>query len=527
MKRVGLLMRLTRLPVVVVFAICAVLAWPAGMVVSRDELATPDCTYGSIGVGDAYYPTMGNGGYDVQHYDLDLDLDVAGGSIDAATVTIDALALVDLCAFNLDFEGLTIDGISVNGEPAEHQRRGKELTVMPGSALPAGTSFAVEVTYHGTPLAADLTPGPMVTDADLDAGLGGEDLDEFSVGQGAWFVGDDEIFIFGEPSGHRFWYPVNEHPADKATYTATYTVDAPFQVVANGSLVERVDSGGTSTFTWSSRDPMASYLVTFHAGRLDIEEMTTSSGIPVVLSFHEDVPEAQREIFREIPEMVDFAETIFGPYPFESIGAAVVGMDLMGVALETQTIPVYGSYGDGREAELPEWAPEELELTIIHELAHQWFGNAVSIQQWSDIWLNEGFAGYSEVLWVEHAWGTAARDEMLADLIWAAGSPATIGDPGRADIFSGEVYSRGALTLHALRLEVGDEAFFDILQTWVVRFRNGNASTADFIALAEQVSGQDLRALFDAWLFQPEMPDLHPGGAEAASVGTIPRALAA
>jgi aminopeptidase N len=514
--------RSRRLPVALIATICLALGWTAAPVASQGASGAAGCTSGAIGVGDAYYPTMGNGGYDVAHYDLDLTLDVEGGAIDEATVTIDALALVDLCAFNLDFEGLTIDGISVNGEPAAYQRRGKELTVTPGASLPAGSTFTVEARYHGTPIAAAFIPGPMVTEATPDAGVGGEDPDEFSALQGSWFVGDDEIFIFGEPSGHRFWYPVNEHPADKATYTASYTVPEPFDVVANGSLVDQVDNGDTTTFTWESRDPMASYLVMFHAGRLDTEEMTTASGIPVLLSFEESVPEAQREVFRRLPEMVDYAETIFGPYPFESIGAAVVGEEFTGLALETQTIPVYGSFGGGKDAALPDWAIEETELTIFHELAHQWFGNAVSLQQWSDIWLNEGFAGYSEVLWTEHARGEAARDEMLHDLVWAAGSPATIGDPGPADIFSGEVYSRGALTLHAMRQEVGDETFFAILQEWAGRYHNGNASTVDFIALSEEMSGRDLRPLFDLWLFQPDLPPLRVGGGEATPVASGP-----
>jgi aminopeptidase N len=501
---------------VVLATICLVLGSAAAAAAPPDAAG---CTSGSIGIGDAYYPTMGNGGYDAQHYDLDLTLDVEAGAIDDATVTIDAMALADLCAFNLDFEGLTIDGLSVNGEPADYQRRGKELTVTPAASVAAGDAFTVEVRYHGTPLAANLDPGPMVTDATPAAGVGGEDPDEFSVGQGSWFVRDDEVFIFGEPSGHRFWYPVNEHPADKATYTATYTVAKPFDVVANGTLVETIDNGQTTTFRWESRDPMASYLVTFHAGRLDIEEMTTARGIPVLLSFEESVPEAQREVFRKLPEMVDYAETIFGPYPFESIGAAVVSDSLGGAALETQTLPVYGSFGGGRNAEVPGWALEEIELTIFHELAHQWFGDAVSLQQWSDIWLNEGFAGYSEVLWTEHVQGAKARDAMLEDLIWAASSPATIGDPGRADIFSGEVYGRGALTLHALRREIGDIAFFAILRTWTDRYHNGNAATADFIAVAEEISGRDLRDFFDAWLFEPELPHLELGTTEAVIAG--------
>lgn len=480
------------------------------------------CTAGAVGIGDTYFPTMGNGGYDVQHYDLDIDLDVAHGDIDAATTTIDAIALADLCAFNLDFEGLTVDGIDVDGAVAAHDRNGKELTVRPATPIREGDAFTVIVRYHGNPLEASpfgdrelaiATPAP-----DPERGVGGGDPEESATLRGGWFVWEDEIFALGEPAGSRTWYPVNEHPSDKASYTASYTVAEPFDVVANGALVETVDNGTTTTFTWDAPAPMASYLATFHAGALEYEELTTKSGMPIRLSFAPTVPEVQREVMRTVPEMVDFAESVFGPYPFETLGMTVVGRLLDGLALETQTLPIFEPLGEARDAYVPYYRLEQFRADVFHELAHQWFGDSVSIQQWDDIWLNEGFATCADVLWAEHEGGERARDAMLQDL-WASSDvgyrtlevPVVVGDPGARELFSPVVYDRGALTLHALRLEVGDDVFFAILQEWTDRYRHGTASTADFIALAEETSGRDLSPLFDAWLFRAEMPEFDTG----------------
>lgn len=554
----------------------------------------PTCTAGSVGAGDPYFPTMGNGGYDVWHYDLDLTLDVSGGEIEAATVTIEALALANLCSFNLDFEGLTIDGVTVDGEEADYARHFKELTVTPDEPIEAGETFITTVTYHGTPVIADLDSGSPAEEApgDLDPaeGIGGGDPHEMDAIDSGWFVADDEIFIIGEPSGSRFWYPVNEHPLDKATYTASYTVPEPFVVVANGTLIEETDHGDTITYVWDSRDPMAPYLVMFHAGMLEIEEIEGPDGLPVLLSFAPNVPDAQREVFRTIPEMMAFAESVFGPYPFESIGATVAS-PVFFHALETQTIPIYGSFGEDRDEALSDSLLLELELTIFHEIAHQWYGNAVTIQSWHDIWLNEGFAAYAESLWLEHTRGIEARDahlrsfyvlneitarfndpEIVAELTardvlealdemgaceddcfeivgpmigaeteadldeisaedaiasleengvprdFFPGIPMLTGNPGPANLFSwAGIYGRGSLTVHALRLEIGDEAFFKLLPLWVERFHNGHAGTADLILLAEEVSGQQLDELFDAWLYQYELPPLDLGDGEAES----------
>ena len=429
------------------------------------------------------------------------------GEIAAATVTIDARASISLCAFNLDFEGLTIDAISVNDAAAEYTRNGKELTVTPAEPIATGTTFAVTVRYHGTPVAASLArPAPPAPE-DLSIGLGGADPDETPVIRGGWFATEGEIFTLGEPTGSRYWYPVNEHPADKATYTARYTVPEPFTVVANGSLVDQVDNGESTTFVWDSRDPIASYLVTFHAGLLETETLDQATGPPIKLSFAPTVPDDQRATFREIPEILAYLESIFGPYPFESIGATVIS-ESTGLALETQTLPIFGSLREGRDTPVAPNLLSSFELTIVHELAHQWFGNSVSIQDWRDIWLSEGFAVYAEALWLEHTQGAEARNRRLQNR-FAPGPPLLTGDPGPDQLFSPTaVYGRGALTLHALRVTIGDDAFFAILRTWTERYRHGNATTADFIALAEEVSGQELSTFFEEWLYETTTPPL-------------------
>ncbi len=506
--------------VLAVAVAAAAVAGPAGSLAGQGTPSPLACTAGSSGIGDGYYPLLGNSGYDVRHYTLDLDLDVANGAIDAGRATIDALALTDLCTFNLDFRGLEIDAVLVDGQEAAYTRHGGELTVSPAAPIAATTGFTVEIAYRGEPLGQEApTAGGLVLSL-LAAllSLGGPEKDGLLDGEqygSGWWSGDEEIFIAGEPAGAESWFPVNGHPADKATYTLRLTVPEPYAVVSNGTLRETIREDGATTTIWESRDPMASYLVTFHAGRIDVETRTGPGGLPIRLAYAESVAPAQRAMFDRLPEMISYFETVFGPYPFESAGGTIVGAPIL-FALETQTLPIYGEMPLFGIQKLSPAEMQAFEEIVAHETAHQWFGNSVSLLRWQDIWLNEGFAAYAQALWLEHSEGVAARDRDLAEIYAAlssdaardaVGATATTARPGPADLFSPTlVYGRGAIALHALRLEVGDEAFFAILRQWTSRFRNGNATTEDFMALAEEVSGADLDALFDAWLFQPGLP---------------------
>jgi len=584
-------------------AVCAVCAVSLVPVMARQ--ATPSaspalvgCTAGSSGIGDAYFPTMGNGGYDASHYDLILDLDVPKGEILAGQATIAATATLDLCAFNLDFDGLTVDAVAVNGEVAEWRRAGNEMTITPAAAIARGDEFSVDVRYHGVP---SVDPAAASGSAATATGVVGEaDENEGDQFGGGWFAARDEIFVAGEPAGAEVWYPVNGHPADKATYAMTLTVADPFTAAANGVRTSSSSQAGKNTSVWAARDPIASYLVTLHAGRLTIEEETGPNGLPIQNVYADNVSAAQQSAFDRQPEILAYFESVFGPYPFEVAGGTVVGVPI-GFALETQTRPIYGLMPNTPGGQTPERIAQQEEI-VVHELAHQWFGNSVSILRWEDIWLNEGFASYAEALWIEETEGAAARDAFLASIysgleatvlflepralaesnalqvintfeqalgrpianrvreqyriglgarseadleeiparrglaqLAALGVPPDIfpgsgvrtGNPGPADLFATDaVYNRGSLTLHALRLEIGDDAFFSLLREWARRYANGNVNTSDFIALAEETAGRDLDPFFHAWLDTVALPPLalepEPGATPAASPAATP-----
>ncbi|MDY7100399.1 MAG: M1 family metallopeptidase [Actinomycetota bacterium] len=440
-----------------------------------------DPVAGSADLDDPYYPSLGNGGYDVDHYDLTLDYDLAANTLDA-TAVVTSTATQDLSAFNLDFTGpLTIEGVNVDGESATHDRADRELVVTPSAPIAEGDTFEVTVDYVGSPESFD-----------SPAGLG--EIGWGSNAEGSW--------VASEPDGASSWFPGNDHPRDKATFTFRVTVDDELEVAANGLLTDRDDNGdGTSTWTWEASDPMATYLATVNVSDYRIVETTTSGGVAIVDFLPADLPEGVNTPFDPTPEMMDVFVELFGPYPFERYGA-VVAPESLGFALETQTMSLFGedllalgSFG---------------EIIAAHELAHQWFGNLVSVAEWDDIWLNEGFATYAEHLWLaDQAPGYDIDAEMEA----IRANPNLVvppGDPGPTRLFHPTVYQRGALTLHALRLTVGDDTFFSIVRTWVERFGGSHASTDDFIALSEELSGQDLGDLFDTWLYASMIPEL-PG----------------
>jgi aminopeptidase N len=450
---------------------------------------------GGDGLGDPYFPALGNAGYDALHYTLALNWDAETNQL-SGTVTLKARATQDLSAFNLDFLGFQIEKIVVDDQPAAYKRNERELSITPPKSLPAGKSFSVSVTYNGVP---------------------GEDVpgyyDIFARG---WTRHDNGVYVASEPDGAAYWYPVNDHPLDKATYTYEITVPDPYVVAANGQLKTVTDNGKTSTYVWETRDALASYLATVNIGNFIVQRSVSSNGVPIRNYFPADIADQSMRAFARTPDMVAYFSDIFGPYPFEAYGAVVADTELS-FALETQTLSLFGRSLSVRSNTPPE-------IVIAHELAHQWFGNSVSLKQWKDIWLNEGFATYASELWREHVRGRAALDRqmrnyylVLAGSSLIAGDWSPPGNPPKGRLFNGGVYIRGAWTLHALRLRVGDEQFFRIVRTYYDRFKYSNAGTDDFIGVAEEVSGEKLKTFFDGWLYAKQAPAVPETEATAAA----------
>jgi aminopeptidase N len=441
---------------------------------------------GAPGAGDRYFPTLGNGGYDVEHYTLELSYDPNSGVL-AGTATIEAEATKALKSFNLDLAGLEVESITVDGDEAKFERDDAELIVTPAEGLEKRGTFTTAVEYSGVP------------DPESDPSLG------IPLG---WIPLDDGSYVLSEPIGAQSWYPVNDHPSDKATYTFRITVPDPLIAAANGLLTEQVPGDGSTTYVWESGDPIASYLVEVAVGNFVIVDGGSAGDVPIRHVFAEDIAQEATEAAEKTPDMVEFYSEQFGPYPFEAYGVLVIDRSL-GVALETQTLSLFGSDfigGGGFEA------IGGADVILAHELAHQWFGNAVSPARWRDIWLNEGFATYAQWLWEEHSAGVpVARSARSAYEAMGAFAGIPPGDPGVDRLFSGSVYQRGALTLQALRVEVGDDAFFGILRTYYERFNGKSVTTDDFIAVAEEVSGLDLDALFQAWLYELALPPFPEG----------------
>lgn len=434
---------------------------------------------GAEGIGDPFYPQLGNGGYDALHYTLELSIDPRNNTL-AGNCTMQAQATQPLSAFNLDFFGLTIEGVTVNERKAKYVRNERELTIKPGELLDDGDTFMVTVTYSGSP----------------------ERLPSFGAWwSSGWYHNDEnEVFTSSEVSGSANWYPVNDHPLDKASYSFRITVPKPYVVAANGLLQQEVDNGNTMTYIWEAAEPMASYVVGVNIAEYVIETKQGPDGILIRNYLPPDFPEASKAGINQTADMLAFFSERFGAYPFDAYGIVIVDFPDNGpAAMETQTLSQH---------EQDKFLFSLSEYVIAHELAHQWFGDSVSLKNWQDIWLKEGAATYAGWLWLEYRNDGSLEAKVRRAYPMEAFSPNPPGNPSPTNLYTNTIYDRSAMIFHALRLRVGDELFFQVLRTYLERFRYSNASTADFIAVAEGVSGQDLGEFFDAWLYAPQIPDI-------------------
>jgi aminopeptidase len=434
---------------------------------------------GEDSAGDPYVPTHGNGGYKVESYELDLDYRLNSNRL-SGKASITAVATQALSRVSFDLTGLRVAKVLVNGRRASrYAHRNGKLHIWPSPAISDGAEFVIDVQYSGNPAPVDSPWGE----------LGWEELTE-------------GVIVASQPSGAATWFPCNDHPSDKAHYRITITTDSPYHVVANGRLVSRRTKASRTSWVFDQAAPMATYLATVQIGRYDVLELATS---PVTM--RGVLPSAQMRDFRwdfgRQQEMMRLFIKLFGPYPFGGY-TVVVTDDPLEIPLEAQGISVFGSnHVDGRRG---------AERLVAHELAHQWFGNSLTPSRWQDIWLNEGFACYAEWLWSEESGGLTASQHVSKAYSRLRGldEDLLLSDPGPELMFDDRLYKRGAITLHVLRLQLGDDQFFELLRTWTRTHRHGSVTTEDFIALAETFSPEpyDVQALFAVWLDATDLPAL-------------------
>lgn len=427
------------------------------------------------GIGDPYFPEMGNPGYDALHYDLKLK--VNPGKDLEASVKMQAKALADQDTVNLDFRGFDISKVSVNGKPVEYKRDKNELIL--DSHITAGQDFEVQVDYAGTPQPFNSPHAPIP--------IGWNNIKEGS-------------YVLSEPDGASTWMPCNDHPRDKATYDFEITVPEGFSAIANGNLVSKQTQDHQSTYHWKADEPMASYLSTVTVGKYREEHQTGPNGLPIVNFFPEKIADTAVRDFSRVPEMISWFSERFGDYPFNTYGNIVIPQSVGGAALETQTRPIYErGMVDGFKFN---------EYIYAHELAHQWFGDSVSVHNWKDIWLNEGFACYCHNMWrYEHSGGFAKLDKAMKRVYdGLPRSQPPVKDPGEEGLFASNVYDRGAVALHELRKTLGDQDFFKAVTAYTSKFKGQNAGTEDFIQIVNATTGKDMTAQINSWVAQSELP---------------------
>jgi aminopeptidase N len=444
------------------------------------QAAPPRFEPGAPGIGDAYFPQSGNGGYDVKHYHLDLRYrppEAAPAPLVGhlrAVATLRMRPTQNLSRFNLDLRELRVTRVKVDGRPAAFRHVDGELVVKPRPRLRKGQTVTVKVRYRGA------TGQPR----DIEDALYG------------WVTFRDGAMVANEPDGAPTWFPSNDHPRDKATFSFDVTVPRGLVAVANGVLTDRRTARGWTTWSWREPDLMATYLATASVGDYRLSHSRGPRGLPIVDAVDKDLGPAADAALRRQAAMIRFFEKPFTRYPFVAYGG-IVDDDSIGYALETQTRPIYsGPPGEG---------------TVAHELAHQWFGNAVSPRRWRDIWLNEGWATYLSWMWLAHNGGDTVRarfDEVMAtpadDPFWQT----VVADPGPTGLFADAIYDRGAATLQALRQTIGRRDFFRLARMWLRTYDDATSTTERFHALAEKVSGQELDAFFDAWVHSAGKPTI-------------------
>lgn len=425
---------------------------------------------------DSYLPQNGNRGYSVDRYDLDLEYKVSSNRL-AGKAVVTATTLRPLERFSLDFgPALSASKVTVAGmRGVKFSHRGGKLTVTMPRTIRSTEPLVVTVAYNGNPAPIRSVWGE----------VGWEELTDGSL-------------VASQPNGAASWYPCDDHPSSKAAHRISITTDSPYHVVCNGELIDKTVRSSRTTWVYEQSEPMATYLATVQIGQYVVHRVADSP-VPIDAVLPARLRRTFDHDFGRQQEMMATFVDHFGPYPFAAY-SVVVTDDELEIPIEAQGLSTFGAnHCDGRRG---------YERLVAHELAHQWFGNSVTIGRWRDIWLNEGFACYSEWIWSENSGGATAHTEATRHhaRLSSLAQDLVLSDPTPEIMFDDRVYKRGALALHALRRTIGDDAFFGLLREWTSTFRHSTVITSDFVDLA--VRHGSSHEFWDAWLNEPRLPDL-------------------
>ena len=423
---------------------------------------------------DSYLPAHGNGGYRVLHYDLDLDYRIASNRLSGKAV-ITGRASQGLSRFSLDLGRFRVADVRVDARPATFTHRSGKLRIKPDKPIGYGSTFTTEIRYAGTP-------------SPVSGRWGDIGWDELT----------DGVLVASQPNGAPSWFPCNDRPDDMATFLVSVTAASPYTVLVTGDPVSRRRGAGTTTWVYERNEPTAPYLMSVQIGRYELVDLAVGG-----VTQRAAIPPRLRTVFGHDfgrhGEIMASLESLFGPYPFREYVVVVTDDDLDD-PVEAQGMAVFGrNHLDGRRTH---------ERLVAHELAHQWFGNSLTVADWKHIWLNEGFATYAEWLWSDVSGGPSAESLAARWHFWLARqrSGIAIADPGVDRMFDPAVYKRGALTLHAVRRRIGDEAFFAMVRAWVTEHQHRTVTTGQFREHAQRYASGPLDELFTVWLDRPGLP---------------------
>jgi aminopeptidase N len=426
----------------------------------------------AAGTNEPFFPHAGNPGYDATSYEVLIDYEGRGRIFGETMIT--AVATQRLRRVSFDFAGPKIVRLEAP-LGGSYRRRGKKLIYTPEQPIPEGGEFSVGFQYTGVP--------PTITDPDGT--------------KEGWYPTSDGVLAVGEPQGTAAWIPCNNVPGDKAKFDFVIEVPRGLKAVANGRYGGSSPIPPRSTrFFWKEDSPMSPYLAVLDIGRGRLVK-SRADGLPAWTLIDSRLEEKTRPVLASLPEIIHFESGIYGPYPFAAAGSIVDFAPGLGYALETQSRPIYP------------YVPDL--TTVVHETAHQWFGDSVGLERWPEIWLNEGFATWTEWYYAERHGRRSAhaifhrlyRVPAANEKFWNPPSA----HPGSAkNLFGPSVYIRGAMALEALRLKIGTQPMLRVLHDWATAHRYGSGTIKEFIGRAEKISRRDLDPFFQRWLYRRGKP---------------------